>query len=95
MISIIELVVIIYRLNTIDTLFTNGVEYSGIITKKVHFTRNPYVIVEYNYNAEQFRKRIYIGTFKIKHFQVDQEVILLLDETNPKKALIQSVFISE
>lgn len=85
---------IVWRINYYNSLFKNAEEIAGHITSIYFYRDRGKIIYEYIYKGEKyFAQNAIFKSENTRYYQKGDEIILLVDPKNPKKAIIRDIYI--
>jgi hypothetical protein len=92
--TLIFIPILIWRVRSFQTLFSRGIEVPGHITN-IRFNRDR-GRVEYTYTYQGQIYQTGNGIYKTKRtkaLQQGDEIVLMVDQDNPKRALIRDIYL--
>lgn len=91
--SILCLGVLFWRINSIQKIFKSGERVIGRIIDVSFFKDRGRIEYSYSYKRQNFQSGTSImKNSKTQSYQNGQEILLIIDSTNPNKALIQDLY---
>jgi hypothetical protein len=86
--------VFIWRIHFFKTLYSYGVEITGIITFTTYTGRGDRIIYEYTFDNRKYSSGNAVAPIltKDKNYNIGDEVLLVVDPKNPKRAVIKELY---
>ncbi|WP_319507635.1 DUF3592 domain-containing protein [uncultured Methanolobus sp.] len=93
-VTVLAIIFLVKRLLFFRSLYNRGVEITGVIDTVLDIDIRHRVEYKYQYqNVDYWRgNAIQRSTYRINNFQKGDEVILLVDPQNPKRAVIKDLY---
>ncbi len=92
--SIIGIILLYWRVSSIQQIFKSGVRVIGKITDVSFFKDRGRIEFSYNYSRQNFQKGSAImKNSKTQSYRNGDEVVLIIDSNDPNRVLIQDLYI--
>jgi len=92
--TLVGVPIFIWRVRSFQTLFAQGVQVTGRITSVSFFRDRGRVEYTYTYEGETYNGgNAIMKTGRTQALQPDTEVVLIVDRSNPKRALIRDLYV--
>ncbi len=93
--AIVSVGVLAWRVQTINGIFDDGQEANATISRVFFFRDRGRISYEYTYQGEKRASGNAVTRVKrTRGLQVGQEVVVLVDRNNPKRAFLRDLYLS-
>lgn len=93
-ITIISLAVILWRYGSMLSIYGSGLEAKAVVSGAGFFRDRGYISFIYTYQGQKYQSRVSVmRTKRTARFQVGDEIDVLVDRENPKRAVIRDLYV--
>lgn len=93
-ITVVALGVLFWRIRLFNTIFSDGVEVRATISNVFFFRDRGRVDYIYTHNGQKYTSgNAVMKTKRTKALQVGDEVIVMIDSSNPKRAYLRDLYL--
>lgn len=92
-ISIIAVAIIGWRVHTFNTIFSDGIETTAVISNVSFFRDRGRIEYAFTYQGQKFASGNAVHKVRLTQMmRVGQQVIMVVDRNNPKRAYIRDLY---
>ena len=93
-VTFVCLAVILWRYASILSIYGAGLEAKAVVSGAGFFRDRGYISFIYTYQGQKYQSRVSVmRTKRTARFQVGDEIDVLVDRDNPKRAVIRNLYV--